>query len=382
MAEPEFPIAEYEARMARAHRAMGAAGIDALLFTTEPEIRWFTGFRTLFWLSPTRPWFLVVPIDRAPIAIVPEIGAALMRATWLTDVRTWSSPHADDDGVSLLTEALQGHARIGLPMGRESRLRMPLNDFQRIRDSLDGADWVDASPLMQSLRMVKSAAEIEAILAICAIGSRAFGRAGALFHAGQPLEDAFRRFKIALLEEGAEDVPYLVGGAGPDGYADVISPPDATPLRPGDVFMLDTGASRRGYFCDFDRNVAIGRASDAARRAYDTLFRATEAGFAAARPGARARDVHAAMAGVIADATGETASDVGRYGHGLGMQLTEPPSLIDFDETVLEPGMVITLEPSLSVQPGRIMVHEENIVIRDGPAAWLTERAPPDLPVI
>ena len=115
-AEPDFPQAEYEARLDRAQRAMHADGIDALLFTTEAEMRYFTGFRTLFWLSPTRPWFLVVPKTGKPIAIIPEIGAALMRATWIDDVRCWSSPHEDDDGVSLLADALRGSTRVGIPM--------------------------------------------------------------------------------------------------------------------------------------------------------------------------------------------------------------------------------------------------------------------------
>ncbi|WP_416897215.1 MAG: M24 family metallopeptidase [Minwuia sp.] len=70
------------------------------------------------------------------------------------------------------------------------------------------------------------------------------------------------------------------------------------------------------------------------------------------------------------------------YGHGLGIQLTEPPSLIHFDDTVLEADMVITLEPSMSVGEGRIMVHEENLVMRaDGPEL-LSRRAAPELPVL
>ena len=75
-------------------------------------------------------------------------------------------------------------------------------------------------------------------------------------------------------------------------------------------------------------------------------------------------------------------SDVGRFGHGLGMQLTEAPSLISFDETVLRPGMVITLEPSMTVTGDKIMVHEENMVIRDGGAELLTPRAAPELPIL
>jgi Xaa-Pro aminopeptidase len=321
---------------------------------------------------------VVVPANGKPIAVIPEIGAALMRMTWIEDIRTWPSPHPADDGVSLLAAALKPYRRIGMPMGRESTLHMPLSEFERLRTMLPGGRFTDASPLVQAVRMVKSEAEISTIRAICTAASRAFARAPALFQQGQTLADAFRAFKIALLEEGAEDVPYLVGGAGQDGYADVISPPDAQPLVAGDILMLDTGASLRGYFCDFDRNFAIGRPSDTARQAHETLYRATEAGLVAARPGNTCAAVFLAMQVAI----GQEGSDVGRYGHGLGMQLTEPPSLAGFDQTVLQPGMVITLEPSMTVRDGHIMVTEENIVIRDGPPELLSRRAPPELPLI
>ena len=374
----DFPVAEYEHRLARAQQAMTTAGLDALLFTTEAEVRYFSGFRTLFWQSPTRPWFLIVPRTAEPIAVIPGIGEALMRQTWLDDIRCWSSPHATDDGITLLADALSPFTRIGMPMGRESSLRMPLRDFNALRERLHGTELIDATDLMQRLRMVKSAAEIDKIAAICGIASRAFAQAPRLFSEGQPLDQVFRAFKIELLQQGAEDVPYLVGGAGQGGYGDVISPPEATPLRTGDVLMLDTGSTLQGYFCDFDRNFAIGAGSDAAKRVYDTLWRATEAGLAAARPGARICDLHRTMLGVI----GSDSGGVGRAGHGLGIQLTEPPSLIAWDETVLEPGMVLTLEPGMDVEEGRIMVHEENFVVTDGPPRLLTERAPPDLPVI
>jgi Xaa-Pro aminopeptidase len=149
--------------------------------------------------------------------------------------------------------------------------------------------------------------------------------------------------------------------------------------------MLDTGATWDGYFCDFDRNFAIGPPEDAARRAYEVLWRATEAGIAAAKPGNTCRDLFHAMQRVIAELDaqdGDQGGGIGRLGHGLGMQLTEQPSHADFDETLLQEGMVLTLEPSLGYGDKRIMVHEENIVIRAEGAALLTTRAAPELPVI
>lgn len=301
-----------------------------------------------------------------------------MRQTWLDDIRCWSSPHETDDGTSLLVAVLEPFGRIGMPMGRESSLRMPLLDFNRLREKLSGSAFSDASGLVQALRMVKSSAEIEIIANICGIASRSFARAAQLFSDGQPMNEVFRSFKIELLKQGAEDVPYLVGGAGQGSYADVISPPDATPLRKGDVLMLDTGATFQGYFCDFDRNFAIGTANDSAKRAHETLWRATEAGLAAARPGARICDLHRAMLDVI----GSDGGGVGRAGHGLGIQLTEPPSLIGWDKTILVPGMVLTLEPGMDLGEGRIMVHEEDFVVTEDAPRLLTTRAPRDLPII
>lgn len=373
----DFTVLEFETRMSHAQNAMVKAGLDAILLCTEAELRYFSGFRTQFWQSPTRPWFLVLPCKGEPIAVIPDIGADLMSHTWVRDIRTWASPDPVDDGISLLAGVLSAFSKVGLPMGQEASLRMPLGDFYRVRDQ-SGVEFIDCSDVIKAIRIVKSDAEIAILRKICMIGSAAFDQADSLFHAGLPLLEAFRAFKIALLQAGAEDVPYLVGAAGQGGYGDVISPPDKTPLQKGDILMLDTGASLQGYFCDFDRNFAIGHASDAAKQAYDTLWQATEAGLQVAYSGATCADLFHAMHNILGGGT----SNVGRYGHGLGIQLTEYPSIASFDHTVLQPGMVMTLEPSLTISKGKMMVHEENILITESAPVLLTKRAAPELPVI
>lgn len=380
-----FFTKEFEGRLTRAQRLMHKHNINALLLTTETEFRYFTGFLTQFWQSPTRPWFLVVPRQGKPIAVIPEIGADYLRATWIDDIRTWSSPAPKDDGVSLLAQALKetgsASGQIGVPMGRETHLRMPLADFDAIRAQLTGTAFVDATPIIRKLRLIKSAAEIAKIAHICEIVSGAFEALPDLIAIGDTELEIFQKFKIDILQRGADDVPYLVGGAGPGGYDDIISPPSERALQEGDILMLDTGSIFDGYFCDFDRNYGFGSASDAALRAYEILYQATEAGLQVAQPGAKCSDIFNSMWNIIS-ANNDAASSVGRLGHGLGMQLTEWPSHTHFDNTVLEPGMVLTLEPGMSIGPGKMMVHEENIVIRpDGPQL-LTRRAPAELPVI
>jgi Xaa-Pro dipeptidase len=380
-----FPAAEFESRVERAQAAMAGSDIAALLLTTEPDVRYFSGFMTPFWQSPTRPWFLVVPARGKPVAVIPEIGAERMATTWIEDIRVWPAPRPADDGISelaaLLRDLTKSGGGVGLPMGHESLLRMPLADYETLRSRLSGVAFVDASPIVRPLRMVKSALEIEKTRYVCQLVSDGFEGLGAIARTGDVEREVFRATRIDFLKRGVDEVPYLVGGSGPGGPIEVIGPPTDRVIAPGDVLMMDTGCVFDGYYSDFDRNFAFGHADDAARRAYDVVYKATEAGLAAARPGATAADLWVAMAAVL-DAGGSTGNAVGRLGHGLGTQLTEQPSNMPGDETVMVPGMVMTLEPGMTYADGRVMVHEENLVIRDGPPELLSRRAPESLPVL
>lgn len=373
-----FPAEEFRARAARLQAEMARAGLDALLLTTPADVFYTTGFLTRFWESPARPWFVVVPASGAPVAVIPAIGAELMGRTWLTDIRTWEAPDPNDDGVSLLADAIAEltpqKGRIGLPCGLETHLRMPLADLRRLEAALAPRVFADGTAAVQRVREIKSAAEVEKIRAACAVAGRAFDRVPEFACEGAGLDAVFRAFQVALLQEGADWVSYVAGGAGPDGYGDVISPAGPVPLARGDVLMLDTGAVRDGHFCDFDRNFAIGPASDAARRAHDALWQATETALSALRPGMRACDAHALLCEALIRA-GATPGG-GRLGHGLGVTLTEWPSFTPLDTTPLRAGMVLTLEPGAVVAPGRIMVHEENVVLQEEGCALLSPRAP------
>lgn len=380
-----FPDSEFERRTTDTQRMMYREHLDALLLTTEPDVRYYSGFLSQFWESPTRPWFLVVPLEGKPVAVIPEIGAVGMTGTWLDDVRTWSSPDPVDDGVSLLTSTLDSvprrYGRVGVPMGAESQLRMPLADFLRIRENLHDRLMVDARELLRRVRAVKSEREIEKIHAACRIASGAFESLPGNTWMGMTERDICRTFKLDVIAGGADSAPYVMGASGPGSYNNIIMGPTDRVVSDGDIMIIDTGTTFDGYYCDFDRNYGFGSVSDQARRAYETVYRATDAGFEAARPGATTTDLWRAMWTVL-ESGGALGNDVGRMGHGLGMQLTEWPSNMPGDDTPLEAGMVLTLEPGMVFEPGQLMVHEENIVIRPDGAQWLSSRAWPEMPVI
>ena len=104
-----FDDTEFAARCTHLQAAMAQADVGAVLLTSEAEIRYFTGFMTQFWQSPTRPWFVVIPSSGKPIAIIPSIGMPLMRQCYTENIISWASPAANDDGITLLADVIHKH---------------------------------------------------------------------------------------------------------------------------------------------------------------------------------------------------------------------------------------------------------------------------------
>src|SRR5688572_10919040 len=129
MSSLTFARAECESRVARSRELMHQHELDALLVTAPPNFRYFTGFESQFWESPTRAWFALIPAEGPCIAVIPEIGVPAVSRTWIGEVRSWPAPRPADDGVSLVADAIRScrrrFGRIGLEMGRESVVRMP-----------------------------------------------------------------------------------------------------------------------------------------------------------------------------------------------------------------------------------------------------------------
>ncbi len=381
-----FPVEEFEVRVATAQAAMPASGVDGIVLSMPQNFRYFSGFDSQFWESPTRPFFIVVPREGAPIAVVPSIGGPAMETTWITDIRTWPAPCPEDDGVSLLDSTLSAlprrFGRIGWEMGRESIVRMPIIDFDRLRKQINAIEFVDASPLIWGLRMVKSEREIAKVREACRIGSDTFDLFLQRVNYGDTEVEIARSFRKAAFECGADNAPFVSVCSGPGGYSQIIVGPRETAQTDGQVMFIDTGLQFDAYFCDFDRNFAFGHITDTVKRANEAVWNATQAGIDTARPGITAEDLWAAQNKVLEAAGATPGNSVGRSGHGLGMHLTEPPSNMPGDATLLRPGMVMTIEPGMEFLPGKMLVHEENIVITEGGCELLTRRASREIPVI
>jgi len=379
-----FSAKEFETRLANAQKIMQVYQLDSLLVTTPQNIRYFTGYDSQFWESPTRPWFVVIPATSKPIAIVPEIGESEFNKTWLDEIRTWPSPRPEDEGVSLLKATLENlkktHGNVGAEFGKEMTIRMPVKDLEKLRKTIN-LNIIDGSDALWDIRMVKTNAEIEHIKYICSIASDAYNQLPSKLAIGDTERDIVRKLKIDMLQKGADSVPFMPGISGEGGVSQIVCGPTDKVLNNGDILCIDTGSTYDGYFCDFDRNYAFGEISSEVERIHETLWLATEAGIKAAIPGATTDEVWVAMNTIIQEA-GTIGNNVGRLGHGLGLQLTEPPSHRPGDNTLIVENMVLTIEPGMEYAPGKMIVHEENIAITKDGSRLLTKRAPRQMPII
>ena len=380
-----FSINEFKERLRKARFLMEKNNMEMLLITSQHNFRYFTGLDSNFWESPTRPWFLLLSIKNDPIAIIPSIGKVALQNTWIKNIKTWDSPNPNDEGISVLQNEILSvkseKCSIGCEIGLESHLRMSVKDFNILKQNLSIHKFIDASFIIWELRKIKSSEEITKIKKIVSIASKSFDELHKIIKIGQTEIEICNFMKKRMLDLGADYTQYMSCSSGPGGYKQIISNPSEKKLIEGDVLVIDTGTTFDGYFCDFDRNFGFGKISKSTHIAYEILWKATEAGMKMAKPGNTCADISNAMSNIL-NKYKPVGNSVGRMGHGIGLQLTEPPSIMANDKTVLCENMVIALEPSIEYAPNTILVQEEDLLITKNGFERLTTRTPIEIPII
>jgi Xaa-Pro aminopeptidase len=341
---------DHSGRRARAATRCREAGIAALIVAPGSDLTYLTGYRIF---PSERMTCLVLESDGRATLVLPELEAPraaatagdLSRATW----GETADPYAL--AASLVTQA--GAVSVSDQMWAAFVLRL--------QAALTGRELRVASEVTRELRMRKDPVELQALRAVSAAADRAYLRALDIEFAGRTENDVAADLAALLRDEGHDEVLFTIVAAGEDGASPHHHTSDRT-IRTGDTVVLDFGGNRAGYGSDITRTVHVGRApSDEAVRVHDTVRRAQEAGYAAARSGATAASVDAAARAVIADA-GYGEHFIHRLGHGIGLDGHEHPYLVAGNDQVLEPGMAFSIEPGIYL-PGRFGVRIEDVAV-------------------
>ena len=378
-----FPKEEYLKRLDNIHKKLENENIDAIVITSPANFRYFSGLDSNFWESPTRPWFLIISKNGKIKALVPSIGLSAIESTFIKDIEVWQSPNPKDEGTSLLKKIIKTfpkNSNIGFELGMETYLRMSIKEFLKIKKDLQEYNFIDSTNIVWSLRKIKSDLEIKNIEKICSITSKVFNNLINKISLGMSEREIATIFKKDLINNGVDYIMYLSCASGINGYNQIICNPSEKKIGDGDILIIDTGSTLNGYYCDFDRNFGFGNINQKSLDAYNKLWDATEKTLEIIKPGISCKEVYESLSKNLFSSN--VKSNVGRMGHGFGLQLTEPPSIMIDDNTILEKNMILALEPSIEIENNLMLVHEENILITQNGNRLLTSRTPKELPVI
>ena len=380
----DFPKEEFANRISKIQENLEKESLHAIIITSPSNFRYFSGLDSNFWESPTRPWFLVISQKNSIKAIVPSIGMTAIEKTLIKDIEVWQSPNPNDEGVTALKKIIKSfpkNSNIGFELANETHLRMNIQDFINIREELSDYNFVDASKVIWNLRKIKSKMEVEYISKICSIASEVFDNFPDKIYSKITEREATSIFKKELINNGADYIMYMACASGQGGYDQIITNPTEKQLKNGDILIIDTGSTLNGYFCDFDRNFGFGKISQTSLDAYAKLWEAIESTLEIIKPGINCSEIYSSLSKYLLSENNNNGS-VGRMGHGIGLQLTEPPSIMQTDQTIIEKNMIITLEPSIELNKNLMLVQEENILITEDGYKLLSTRTPEKLPII
>ena len=378
-----FPKEEYLKRLDNIHKKLENENIDAIVITSPANFRYFSGLDSNFWESPTRPWFLIISKNGKIKALVPSIGLSAIESTFIKDIEVWQSPNPKDEGTSLLKKIIKTfpkNSNIGFELGMETYLRMSIKEFLKIKKDLQEYNFIDSTNIVWSLRKIKSDLEIKNIEKVCSITSKVFNNLINKISLGMSEREIATIFKKDLINNGVDYIMYLSCASGINGYNQIICNPSEKKIGDGDILIIDTGSTLNGYYCDFDRNFGFGNINQKSLDAYNKLWNATEKTLEIIKPGISCKEVYESLSKNLFSSN--VKNSVGRMGHGFGLQLTEPPSIMIDDNTILEKNMILALEPSIEIENDLMLVHEENILITQNGNRLLSSRTPKELPVI
>jgi Xaa-Pro aminopeptidase len=247
------------------------------------------------------------------------------------------------------------------------------------RHALPGSTFVLASGVISRLRIRKDPGEIDLLAAAGRSADESFARIVQETFAGRTEQDVSRALARYLVETGHDLADFGIVGSGPNG-ASPHHESGPRVIQAGDTVVLDFGGRASGYFSDITRTVSVGEPTGEVKEVHEIVREAQEAAFRAARTGAPAQDVDRAARTVITEA-GYGQAFIHRTGHGIGLEVHEPPYMVEGNTQPLEPGMCFSIEPGIYLE-GRFGVRIEDQVAVTEDGAVRLNNAPRDLAVV
>ena len=362
---------ERAARIEHMRRLMTAHNVDALLIGAGPSLNYFAGVP---WGASERLVAMILYARRAPVMIAPMFELGSLRADLAIEAKVlcWEE---DEDPFALTVAALAEASVSRLAIDPAMAFHM----VARLQAAGPTLDVMDATPLIDGCRMVKSPAELALMSQAKAMTLEVHRRTARILRPGITATIVRRFIEQAHRALGADGNSFCIvlfgrATAYPHGL------PGEQVLADGDVVLIDTGCFVQGYSSDITRTYVYGEPAPGHRRIWAIEREAQQAAFDAVRPGLACEAVDAAARAVLVKAgLGPDYRLPGlphRTGHGIGLAIHEAPYLVRGDRTPMQPGMCFSNEPMIVV-PGEFGVRlEDHFHVTETGAAWFTQPSP------
>jgi len=374
MGAPEymrFSVEEYKRRFDKARELMEKKNLKGLLITEGGNYTYFSGGTRDF--SFSRPHVMLLPREGEPIAIIQRFPDwNRVREIWFDDIRIYDTMLGLP--VEMVAEAMKDlrmdEGRVGAELGYEQRLGISPNDFAKLREFLPKVNFVDAADVFWGIRMIKSSEEIARNRRACEITVQAYNALFPSLHEGMSEREILERFSELVVVMGGSS-PWSFINSCPENYSAIGGGPTTRRIQKGNQVWLDGGCLYREYTSDFCCAGTVGPPSDEQQKMQRMVAEITRTVVDAVHPGMRACDIDA-LNSAEWEKRGYDYSKInwggGRIGHGLGWGgcLTEPPHIASYDTTMIQPGMVFTIEPGINTEYGCYQTETDIVVTENG----------------
>jgi Xaa-Pro aminopeptidase len=340
----------YPRRLDAAADRLGELDLDALVVPASPDLAYLAGYAPM---PLPRPTVLIVALGRTPTLIVPTLErplAAACPAAPVLDIVDWRD---GTDPYAVISEQLQASRRVAAGDRTWAVHLLALQALEPARR------WTSSAPVLGPLRSRKDAHEIAALRRAAHGADAALASLLERGLTGRTERAVAADLAALLVANGHDTAEFTIVGSGPNSASPHHEPTGRT-IEPGDAVVLDFGGAVDGYHSDITRTVSIGVPRPKITAVHAIVAAAQDAARRAIHPGVAIEEIDRAARAVVADA-GYGERFVHRTGHGIGLELHEPPYAVAGDRTVLEAGMTFSVEPGIYLE-GRFGVRIEDIV--------------------
>ncbi|HZK48666.1 MAG TPA: aminopeptidase P family protein [Thermoleophilia bacterium] len=346
----------YDDRLETLRSSLGLDGLSGLLVFDPVNIRYLTGFTGSAGVVLVRPdecllvsdfRYRVQAREQAPVARFVELEGAF-------------SPLAPE-----LVEGFEGCLGV-------EKDHLKVEEWEALAPALEGLDVSLVRGHVRKMRRVKSAGELRAVREASLLAVQVMERLSLMQVVGRTERDVALELEVWARKHGSEGIPFpYILAWGPNSAKPHAEPGD-TVIGQGGLLVVDLGAVVDGYASDITRTFSTGKVGPEEARAHRVTLEAQEAARREAGPGIACRHVDKVARDVI---EGEGLGDFFKHGlgHGVGLEVHEEPGLSSRSEDVLEPGMVVTIEPGIYLEGVGGVRIEDSVAVTETGVEVLTE---------